>query len=311
MGNVISIVKFSLKQHENALQKLLKNRALNVLEIGKHLILVKSQLEHGQFEKWLDGNFGLEATSARRFIRVAEVFGAENKQIACFGPSALYLLSCRNTPEGAIKEALRRAKKGEQITHALAKELIEKHSGDDDLEVLRSSKSHEWYTPAQFIEAARKTMGAIDLDPASCKKANETVKAAEYFTKKQDALSLEWHGRIWLNPPYGKGVDGHSNQALWSRALIDEFEKSKTVKQAILLVNAQTAEVWFGPLWRYPLCFSKKRIHFISEEGKKSQPTHGNVFVYFGDRVDQFFENFKEFGHIVIPGGKKGMSLAR
>ena len=64
----------------------------------------------------------------------------------------------------------------------------------------------ERYTPAQYIEAARRVLGEIDLDPASCEIAQRTVKAVEYFTAKDDGLEQEWHGRVWLNPPYAQPV---------------------------------------------------------------------------------------------------------
>ena len=64
----------------------------------------------------------------------------------------------------------------------------------------------ERYTPAQYIEAARRVLGEIDLDPASCEVAQRTVKAVEYFTAKDDGLEQEWHGRVWLNPPYAQPV---------------------------------------------------------------------------------------------------------
>ena len=50
--------------------------------------------------------------------------------------------------------------------------------------------------------ACRAVLGAIDLDPASSKVAQKTVKANRYFTRVEDALDREWHGRIFMNPPY-------------------------------------------------------------------------------------------------------------
>jgi len=60
------------------------------------------------------------------------------------------------------------------------------------------------FTPAKYIEAARLVMDGIDLDPASCETAQATIKAASYFTKRDNALSKEWPGRVWLNPPYSQ-----------------------------------------------------------------------------------------------------------
>ena len=72
-------------------------------------------------------------------------------------------------------------------------------------EVMHSSAAVDWYTPAYLMGAVRELLGAIDLDPASCAAANETVGAARYFTEIDDGLAQRWHGRLFLNPPYGTG----------------------------------------------------------------------------------------------------------
>src|SRR5687767_5219509 len=77
-----------------------------------------------------------------------------------------------------------------------AHQLINQDSGDT-----------EYYTPEFIIEAARRVMGAIDLDPASSKEANKRVKAARYFTKKDNGLSHLWYGRVFMNHPFSKGEE--------------------------------------------------------------------------------------------------------
>jgi hypothetical protein len=161
--------------------------------------------------------------------------------------------------------------------------------------------SVEWYTPAKYIEAAREVMGGIDLDPASCAQAQMTVKADCWFgpgsSCGEDGLTQEWRGNVWLNPPYGKTA-GKSNAGRWIDKLLREYDAGR-VDQAILLVNAQTAEQWFKPLWRFPLCFTDHRIKFVSPTGVRSQPTHGNVFVFVGVDDALFKRVFAQFGAVV------------
>jgi hypothetical protein len=61
-------------------------------------------------------------------------------------------------------------------------------------------------TPAEYIASARSVLGAIDLDPASNAQAQRIVKAARYFTIDDDGLAHPWRGRVWLNPPYHRGL---------------------------------------------------------------------------------------------------------
>jgi hypothetical protein len=163
---------------------------------------------------------------------------------------------------------------------------------------LQMSESNEWYTPGQYVEAARLLMGSIDIDPASNTLANETIQAATYYDIGMNGLDKDWAGRVWLNPPYGKSEGAESNQELWSRRLIEQFQSGITI-EAVLLVNANTEAKWFQPLYDYLICFTNHRIRFYNTEGTSSQPTQGNALIYFGPQKARFTELFKQFGPIV------------
>jgi DNA N-6-adenine-methyltransferase (Dam) len=161
-----------------------------------------------------------------------------------------------------------------------------------DSELIQQSTSAEHYTPPQYIEAARLVLGSIDLDPASCKAANKTVKATEFFDKKKNGLEREWHGKVFLNPPYGDLV------GKFIAKLMAEMEASRTT-EAIVLVNAHcTDTAWFQPLWDGCLCFTDHRINFTGDKDR-SGSTHGSIFVYFGPNKALFEENFLQFGTII------------
>ena len=74
--------------------------------------------------------------------------------------------------------------------------------GDRNPPVTLNTGEIEWYTPPEYLERVRAVLGGIDLDPASSKVAQKTVKAKRHFTKVEDALKREWHGRTFMNPPY-------------------------------------------------------------------------------------------------------------
>lgn len=166
---------------------------------------------------------------------------------------------------------------------------------------LHSSESDEWYTPDSVLEIARETMGGIDLDPASCVEANERVRARSFFGVRDDGLRRDWYGRIFLNPPYGRGDRNQSNQGLWTAKLLAEYELGH-IEQVVLLVNAVPDRSWFRPLWRHHVCFAYRRIRFIAPKGVlPKSPTHGNALVYIGSRSEQFVAAVGGFGRIVRP----------
>lgn len=166
-------------------------------------------------------------------------------------------------------------------------------------------RTNEWYTPFEIVEAARRTMGHIDLDPASSDLANTIVQAANFYTEEQDGLSLPWYGKVWLNPPFGRvNGGGESRIKLFTLRLVDKYRKGE-VEEAILLSTVQPNATWFHPLTEYPMCFTRKRVHFYrpgpnGELVKNSRDSHmlGTALVYLGKDVDWFVENFEQFGPV-------------
>ena len=116
----------SVRESTVRIKALQRSASESIVEIGKELIEVKDRLAHKQFTPWIEAEFGWEITTAQRFMRVASVFG-DKQQIAVFGQSALYLLASPSTPDEAVQEAVERAGQGEKITHAVAKEIVQKH----------------------------------------------------------------------------------------------------------------------------------------------------------------------------------------
>lgn len=157
--------------------------------------------------------------------------------------------------------------------------------------ILRSD-SIEWWTPQIYIEAVHEVMGGIDLDPASSDEANEFVGAVSFFDRDHDGLSQPWHGRVFLNPPYG------DEGPPFIEKLMNELNRS--VKEAIVLVNSRATDAkWFQPLFDGVICFTDHRIDFNSPHEKHASSTHGSVFIYFGPNEKAFAQVFERFGNIV------------
>jgi phage N-6-adenine-methyltransferase len=152
----------------------------------------------------------------------------------------------------------------------------------------------EWYTPAEYVEAARACLGGIDLDPATAPIAQDTIRAARFFTRDDDGLRHEWHGRVWLNPPYAQ-----PDIARFIEKLLGELEAGRA-EQAILLTHNYTDTSWFHAAAERSaaICFTRGRIRFVSATGELAAPTQGQAFFYFGSAEWRFLETFGSFGFI-------------
>ena len=141
----------------------------------------------------------------------------------------------------------------------------------------------EWYTPTEYVEAARQALGGtIDLDPVSCEKAQQTVQAGCYFTESDCGLSKQWHGRVWLNPPYAIGlIDRFAHKLLAEHA-------AGSVSAAVVLTDNRTDTAWFHALAGAcsRLCFTRRRIHFYNDSVSVSRPANGSAFFYFWPRPE-------------------------
>lgn len=162
-----------------------------------------------------------------------------------------------------------------------------------------SSESVEWYTPARYFEGVRETLGEIDLDPASNPMANATVGAKHFFTKEDDGLELDWYGRVFVNPPYGKTDDGKSLAGEFCNKAVREYENGN-IDACIILVNSLHSQAWQAPLYKHTVCFVDHRIQFVSGDGDQNKnPTFQNIFVYLGKNDEAFASAFQRFGYVM------------
>lgn len=98
----------------------------DIIEVGNDLLAVREALPHGQFGPWLVAEFGWTERTARNFMAVAERFGPKTEMISdlTIQPTAAYLLAAPSAPDEAREAAIERAEAGEQITTAVAKEIL-------------------------------------------------------------------------------------------------------------------------------------------------------------------------------------------
>ena len=151
---------------------------------------------------------------------------------------------------------------------------------------------NEWYTRPKYVEAARQVLGGIDLDPASNATAQKVVRATKYYSlteRNEDGLELPWAGRVWLNPPYSRGLIDK-----FAAKLLHEYGAGR-VTAAIMLVDGYSANtVWFKDFWSYPIYAVRGRVFYKPGGEETEAPMVWPYFVYLGRDFDSFVDTFME-----------------
>lgn len=154
----------------------------------------------------------------------------------------------------------------------------------------------EWGTPEKYIRLVREVMGAIDLDPASNDYAQQTIRAARYFTREDNGLAQPWTGRVWLNPPYSRGLINR-----FVDKLVSEWWDGN-VTEAIVLTHSKSDTKWFRKLVNCSICYcdaGRIRHNKGEGEGVGNSPPCGSTFFYFGRDSSVFNDVFRDVGNIM------------
>ncbi|WP_368485469.1 DNA N-6-adenine-methyltransferase [Pseudoalteromonas sp. SD03] len=188
----------------------------------------------------------------------------------------------------------------------------------------QDSGNVEFYTPAKVLKYVHQMFSVVGLDPASNSIANKSVRAMNYFTKEDDALTQKWIANtVWLNHPFNKGelackpkcvkkicndpsyhkYRGHcitediASNGDWIDYYLEQFALGH-FKEAMNITFVNSSEAWCQKLLNAGLsCFIDGRTHFNDPQGnvKKGAPK-GCFITYLGDRTDEFRKIFSALG---------------
>lgn len=133
-----------------------------------------------------------------------------------------------------------------------------------------------WLTPPWLLER----LGNFDLDPCP---PNGT-----------EGLVINWHGRVWLNPPYSKNA---------------EFVKKMAHHgNGIALVFARTETKWFQE-WVFPYAYSilffNKRLKFYREDGTEAKGNAGapSVLIAYSKEDHEVLKGLSDLGVVLTVKG--------
>lgn len=124
-------------------------------------------------------------------------------------------------------------------------------------------QTNTWLTPLHIIQE----LGPFDLDP--CGFPGHPT-AERLICLPNDGLIQPWHGRVWLNPPYGKHA-------------VHWLEKLQKHGNGIALVFARLETNWLRPFLRDGFFVISGRLAFESPvTKKKGNAGTASILIPFG-----------------------------
>jgi phage N-6-adenine-methyltransferase len=139
-----------------------------------------------------------------------------------------------------------------------------------------STTRDNWGTPEDLYDEINNEFGPFTLDAAA---SHDNAKCSQYFTEHDDALTMEWFGSVWCNPPYRQLIK-------WVKKAFEEVVYGHC-ERVTMCLPAQTSTDWFHdyalPLGR--LKWIKRKRRFGGAKWNAIMPTLVVVF-------DKQFEEF-------------------
>jgi hypothetical protein len=257
-------------------------------ECGRLLLKAKKVIPHSAWLSWLENHTEVGVRQSQKYMQLAkgwaEVQAKNDLSKSHLTVDGALRLLAKPRPAPADKVQVPKPKPA-TVT------AIDAATGAKSatLSVLSSSKSSEWYTPPEIVVLVGRVLGEIDIDP--CWHPESPVVATVTIAKDDaDGLAHDWQGRVYLNPPYGRGIDD------WIAKLVAEYDRG-AVTEAIALVPARVDTEWFARLDAFPRCFIKGRLTFANADNPAPFPA---AAIYLGKNTKRFAEVFGTVGGIWI-----------
>lgn len=135
-----------------------------------------------------------------------------------------------------------------------------------------TARTHVWLTPPDILAA----LGDFDLDPCAAPEPRPWATARQHITLPDDGLAAEWHGRVWLNPPFGS----HTRHWLAKMA-------AHGCGTALAFARVET-RMFFESVWGKAsgVLFLRNRPHFYRPDGTRAAGNSGGpiMLVAYGMR---------------------------
>ncbi|MDZ5810353.1 DNA N-6-adenine-methyltransferase [Halorubrum sp. AD140] len=164
----------------------------------------------------------------------------------------------------------------------------------DRTEYYGQSDKDIWETPSELVDDLEDALNGIDLDPCA---GPDTNIGDTNYTVSDDGLSMEWHGSVFVNPPFTEKSD-------WLDKTIQEVSAGNASVVVVLTPDSTDVQSWWhgkiAPHASY-ICFLEGRLAYIDPDTghQLNSPPFGTALSVFGEPSDNLVSTLNDWGQVV------------
>lgn len=131
-----------------------------------------------------------------------------------------------------------------------------------------TSNTSEWETPQDLFDRLDQAF-AFTLDVCT---TPDNAKCPQFYTLRDNGLHQKWRGRVWMNPPYGRGIDA------WLKKAIAAADQGALI---VALLPVRTDTKWWQDLVvpHALVYYLRGRLTFLG--GNSNAPFGSALAIYF------------------------------
>lgn len=132
---------------------------------------------------------------------------------------------------------------------------------------LFSSATELWETPKDLFDRLN---AKYHFETDVCA-IQSNAKCPVYFTPEMDGLSMQWAGRCWMDPPYGRNI------SKWVKKAYDSAQENNALVVCLLPARTDTAW-WHDYCMKGEIEFIRGRIKFSNTKSNAPFPSAIVIF---------------------------------
>jgi len=123
-NTVPASIRSDLQAQAKLIKKLIAKTTADLIEVGRNLIAVKQQLDHGQFMDWVEIEVGIVKRTAQSYMAIARLADAKGATVALLPPTTAHRLAAISAPVEVVDHVLDRAVNGVIVPDGEVEEMF-------------------------------------------------------------------------------------------------------------------------------------------------------------------------------------------